>query len=82
MLSRLGLRAETRRAALNTLAAVAPGWMREHADPEWFEGYSRCTENYWLPKGKEARMEDLATVGADVACSFWQRQMLLTRHKA
>ena len=65
MLSRLELTAETMRAALNTLAAVAPGWVREHADPEWFERYSRRIEDYRLPKGKEARKEYLKSVGAD-----------------
>jgi transposase len=65
MLSRLELAAETMRAALNTLAAVAPGWVREHADPEWFERYSRRIEDYRLPRGKEARKENLKGVGAD-----------------
>jgi transposase len=64
-LSRLERAAETMRAALNALAEVAPEWVREHADPEWFERYSRRIEDYRLPRGKEARMEYLKTVGAD-----------------
>lgn len=65
ILSRLELTAETMRAALNALAVAAPEWIREHADPEWFERYSRRIEDYRLPKGKEARQEHLKTVGAD-----------------
>jgi len=65
VLSRLEQAAETMRAALNALAGAAPEWMREHADPEWFERYSRRIEDYRLPKGKEARREYLKTVGAD-----------------
>ncbi len=37
----------------------------KHADPEWFERYSRRIEDQRLPKGKEARTEYLKTVGAD-----------------
>jgi transposase len=65
ILSRLERAAEAMRAALNTLAEVAPEWVREHADPEWFERYSRRIEDYRLPKGKEARREFLKTVGTD-----------------
>lgn len=65
VLSRLELAAETMRAALNALAATAPEWVGEHADPGWFERYSRRIEEHRLPKGKEARMEYLKTVGAD-----------------
>ncbi len=66
ILSRLEQAAETMRAALNALALAAPGtWVREHADPEWFERYSRRIEDYRLPKGKEARQEYLESVGVD-----------------
>ncbi len=65
ILSRLERAAEAMRAALNALAEAAPEWVREHADPEWFERYSRRIEDYRLPKGKEARMEYLKTVGTD-----------------
>jgi transposase len=65
ILSRLERAAEAMRAALDALAEAAPEWVREHADPEWFERYSRRIEDYRLPKGKEARMEYLKTVGTD-----------------
>jgi transposase len=57
--------AETTRAALNASVLAVPEWVREHADPEWFERYSRRIEDYRLPKGKEARGEYLERVGAD-----------------
>jgi hypothetical protein len=66
LLSKWERTAETMRAALNTLATVDPDWLREHADPEWFERYGRRIEDQRLPKGKDAREEYLLkTVGAD-----------------
>jgi transposase len=65
VLSKWERTAETMRAALNALATAAPEWLREHADPEWFERYARRIEDQRLPKGKEAREEHLRTVGAD-----------------
>jgi transposase len=65
VLGRLEQAAETMRAALNALALAAPEWIREHADPDWFERYGRRIEDYRLPKGKEARQEYLESVGAD-----------------
>jgi hypothetical protein len=57
--------AETMRAALNALASAGPEWLREHADPEWFERFARRIEDQRLPKGVEARTQYLRTVGAD-----------------
>jgi transposase len=65
LLSKWERTAETMRSALNALASVDPDWLREHADPEWFERYGRRIEDQRLPKGKEAREEYLKTVGAD-----------------
>jgi len=65
LLSKWERTAETMRAALNALASADPHWLREHADPEWFERYGRRIEDQRLPKGKEAREEYLRTVGAD-----------------
>src|SRR5919201_868761 len=55
VLNRLELLAETLRAALNTVAATAPDWLRARTPPEWFERYSRRIEDYRLPKGDAAR---------------------------
>jgi transposase len=65
VLSKWERTAETMRAALNALASAHPKWLREHADPEWFERYGRRIEDQRLPKGKEARTQYLRTVGAD-----------------
>jgi transposase len=65
VLSKWERTAETMRAALNALASADPDWLREHADPEWFERYGRRIEDQRLPKGKEARTEYLKTVGTD-----------------
>src|SRR5215204_483547 len=63
-LSFLELVAETLRAALDDLAAVAPDWLRGVAKPVWFERYGRRVEDYRLPKSREERealaLEDAA----------------------
>jgi len=65
VLSRLECVSETLRAALNAVAAAAPDWLREHTPADWFARYSHRSEEYRLPKGKEARQADGETVGAD-----------------
>lgn len=65
VLNRLETVGETLRAALNALAAAAPGWLREQAEPEWFQRYGSQVEEYRLPKGQEARYRYAATIGAD-----------------
>src|SRR6266487_2151149 len=39
---------ETMRAALNTLAEVAPEWLRSFAPDEWYERYAHRVEEYRL----------------------------------
>jgi transposase len=65
VLNRLELVGETFHHALNSLALVAPDWLRTQAAPEWFDRYGRRTENYHLPKTAAAREELAATIGAD-----------------
>ena len=65
VLNRLERAAETLRAALNAIAAEAPGWLRSVAPPEWHERYDRRIEDYRLPRGREARAAYAETVGAD-----------------
>ncbi len=69
--NRLELVGETLRAALNELAQVAPDWLAEHADPEWFDRYGRPVENYRLPKAEAERQAWATQVGADGA-RLWQ----------
>jgi transposase len=65
VLNRLELVGETLRHALNSLAVVAPDWLRAQAPPAWFERYGRRIENYHLPKTAAAREELAAMIGAD-----------------
>jgi transposase len=64
-LNRLETVAETLRAALNAVAAVAPAWLRAQVDADWADRYSVRIEESRLPKGQAAREQDAAQVGAD-----------------
>ncbi len=61
----LELVAETLRAALDDLAAVAPDWLRGIAEPVWFERYGRRIEDYRLPKVQAERAALALAIGAD-----------------
>jgi transposase len=65
VLNRLELVGETLRYALNSLAVVAPDWLRAYVPPEWFDRYDARIENYHLPKTAAAREALAATIGAD-----------------
>jgi transposase len=62
-LNRLELVGEALRAALNGLATVAPGWLRQQAPPEWFDRYAARVEETRLPKGQEARYAHAEVIG-------------------
>jgi transposase len=64
-LNRLELVGETLRAALNTLATVAPAWLCQQAPSEWFDRYAARVEEARLPKGQEARYAHAEVIGAD-----------------
>jgi transposase len=64
-LNRLECIGETLRAALNSLATLAPEWLREQLAPEWFDRYSTRIEDSRLPKGKEARKDSAEVIGVD-----------------
>ncbi len=76
-LSFLELVAETLRAALDDLAAVAPDWLRAVAKPVWFERYGRRVEDYRLPRaGRSARRSPWRSVRTGSSCSTpWTRRM-------
>jgi transposase len=61
----LELVAETMRATLDDLAAVAPDWLKGIAKPEWFKRYAHRIEDYSLPKTKEKREALALEVGDD-----------------
>ncbi len=56
---------ETLRAALNALAVVAPDWLSNIVERDWFDRYSKPVEESRLPKGTEARNEYAQTIGRD-----------------
>ena len=63
-LNRLESVAETLRAALNSVAELAPNWLNERITEDWLKQYSRRIEEYRLPKGEAARNEYGSQVGA------------------
>jgi transposase len=65
VLNRLEMVGETLRHALNTLATVAPEWLRSWVPGEWFDRYSRRFEEYRLPDGPAARTALAERIGAD-----------------
>ncbi|HZA22996.1 MAG TPA: IS1182 family transposase, partial [Dehalococcoidia bacterium] len=64
-LNRLQCVHETIRHALNTLALVAPEWLRTHSQPEWVESYGPKADDYRLPPGKEQRLARAQAIGQD-----------------
>ena len=64
-LNRLEKVGETLRAALNSLAGVAPDWLRERAPREWYERYGNRVEAYRLPKKEPEREAYALQVGED-----------------
>ncbi|MFE2729223.1 transposase, partial [Kitasatospora sp. NPDC059327] len=64
-LSWLELVAETLRAALNRTAQVAPDWLIEVAEPDWFRHYATRAEESRFPKARAKRDEVGARIGRD-----------------
>ncbi len=56
---------QTLRATLNSLAEVAPEWLRSFAPDGWDECYAHRIEEDRLPKGKQKRAAVVETIGAD-----------------
>lgn len=65
VLNRLERVGETLRAALNSLAMLAPGWLQALAPLEWYDRYRSRVENSHLPKTDEARKTLAVVIGAD-----------------
>jgi transposase len=65
VLNRLERVGETLRTALNSLAVVAPDWLRSLAPAAWYERYGSRIENFDLPKTEAARRELAASIAAD-----------------
>ena len=65
MRNRLERGGETLRAALHSLAMVAPSWRRAVTPPEWDDRYGSRVENYDLPKTEAARKALATVIGID-----------------
>src|SRR5438067_3553690 len=65
VLNRLELVAETLRAALNAVAAVAPDWLQAVTPLAWYERSSRRIEESRLPKATAEREAYAQMVGED-----------------
>ena len=63
--NRLGCVIETMRQALNSLAIVAPDWLREHSPAEWVERYGRRPDESRLPTAQGDRQAYACQVGED-----------------
>lgn len=65
VLSRLECMGEMLRHALDTLARVAPDWLRAWAPAAWFDRHGQRFQDYRLPAGKAARTAPAEAIGAD-----------------
>jgi transposase len=61
----VGLVAETRRAALNDLATIAPAWLQSLVPPAWYERYGHRREDARLPREPAKREAYAQTVGEE-----------------
>src|SRR5438128_6226830 len=68
VLNRLECVGETLRHALNSLALVAPEWLKENSQPEWVERYAKRVDDYHLPKSQDQRQAYACLVGTDGHC--------------
>jgi transposase len=64
-LNRIEVVGETLRHALNTLAVVAPTWLRAVSHPDWRDRYTRRAEDDRLPTTQTARTALTLTIGHD-----------------
>ena len=64
-LNRIGLLAETLRAALEAITVAAPDWLRAAVHPDWHERYGRRIGDRRLPDAGPKRDAYAAQVGTD-----------------
>jgi len=64
-LNRLGCVGETMRRVLNELSTVAPEWLRQQIEPDWFDRYGPRFDGYRLPKEKSKQAILKQTIGED-----------------
>ena len=63
--TRLGCAIEVLRHALNSLALVAPDWLRDHSHPDWVERYGRRPDESRFPSAQADRLAYACQVGED-----------------
>jgi hypothetical protein len=63
--NRLEFPAETLRAALEVLSAVAPDWLATHIDAERVQRYGARADSYRLPQGEDKRTNLAVQMGTD-----------------
>src|SRR5579871_315478 len=63
VLNRLECVGEALRHALNTLAVVAPDWLRTQVPAEWVDRYAHRLESYRLPSSPAERQAVALTIG-------------------
>jgi transposase len=64
-LHRLECVGETLRAALNSLAVVAPGWLKAQSRPTGVDRYGPRVDDFHLPKGEAERQAEAEVIGQD-----------------
>ena len=64
-LNRLECLGEMMRAALNSLAEVAPDWLKANLKKDWFDRYGKRISSYRLPQPKSEREKLGNKMGAD-----------------
>jgi transposase len=64
-LNQLEIVGETMRHALNSIATIAPEWLKEVAPEAWYERYSERFEEYRLPDSKVKREALIEAIGKD-----------------
>ncbi len=66
-LHRLELVGQALYRVLDLLAQVAPDWLQQQVDKEWYERYRYPITDYRLPKGEKERQQLAETIGRDGA---------------
>src|SRR5436305_2373118 len=82
-LHRLESVGETLRHSLDTLARVAPDWLRAQAEPDWFERYGRRLEESRLPTARTERYALAEQIGSDgqrLLCTVFEQAPDWMRH--
>jgi transposase len=65
ILTRIEMVGETLRQTLNSLATVAPEWLRARVPSEWYEQYAKAFDEYRMPKDESALLVLAERIGQD-----------------